>query len=298
MSRRRYGGEKASLRPLIVICNILIAGVLFLMLFFAYRYFTEIEDEQSADEPELELELELDEFINTDEEVVAIDPPPPPEITRATTTPPPDMTAPEAVFIPDYDDEFFGNSLFIGDSIMTGIHLYGYIPANNVFAKVGVNPDSVSYTEIDGQTALQKAESMRPARVYVMLGSNGISFIPAYRMVEFMEDLMAELGRAVPDSQVVLLTIPPVTFDYELENPETTDKIKDFNRQLLESAARNNYFIVDITSVLSTNEGYLSHTFAEVDGLHLKNETYKAILSHIQHTVEGSSRVRDVLNYS
>jgi lysophospholipase L1-like esterase len=277
----RYGKKEASLTPLIIVFNILIAGVLLLMVLFAYRFLTAEEDEPD-NASVTDTALESEEPVIDDEQIVE-----PLTMTRATTTPPPGREPPEVIIIPDYDDEFFENSLFIGDSIMTGIHLYGHIPSGNVFAKVGVNPDSVAYTEISGQTALGMAEAMRPARIYIMLGSNGIAFMSAGRMVSHMEEFIAELGRAVPSSEIILLTIPPVTPEYEQEHPETIEKINSFNSLLLETAARNNYYIIDTASVLSTSAGFLAPAYAEIDGLHFRSAAYKKMLSYIQHTIEN-----------
>jgi lysophospholipase L1-like esterase len=286
--RRHYGREKASLKPLIVLTNILIAGVVLLMVYLIYKHFTEeIPDAESggnsseapeiSDISEISDGLLIPEIMREPEEL---------EMTRATTTPPPGLAAVEEYIPAEFDEEFFENALFIGDSIMTGIHLYGHVLPSNVFAKVGVNPDSVAYTEIDNQTALQKAVAMRPERIYIMLGSNGISYMEAELMLTYMESFMSELGKNVPNSEIILLTIPPVTLEYEQEHPETTQKINYFNALLLESAANNNYLIVDTASVWKTNAGFLAPAYAEIDGLHFKNAAYKAMLSYIQFTLE------------
>ena len=284
--------KEASLTPIIMITNILIAGVLLLMVFFAYKYFTseEADDEQLTIDNE---QLTIDETEpDVGDDALGVPPeepeiPEPPVMTKAVTTPPYAEEAPEIVIIPDYTDEFYENAMFIGDSIMTGIHLYGHIPAGNVFAKVGVNPDSVMETKISGQTALEMAVDMKPARIYIMLGSNGIAFMSAGRMVSDMEEFIAELEKAVPNSQIILLTIPPVTDEYDREHPETIEKITAYNTLLLEAAERNNYFIIDTASILSTTTGFLAPAYAEVDGLHFRNAAYKAILSYIQFTIEN-----------
>jgi cytoskeletal protein RodZ len=84
-----YEKEKPSLMPFIVAVRILIAGVLFLMAFFAYRYITSEEPpptrtiptiaeitEQETPEPEITAEPEITTTT------------PPISMTRATTTPP------------------------------------------------------------------------------------------------------------------------------------------------------------------------------------------------------------------
>jgi lysophospholipase L1-like esterase len=282
---RNYGKKETSLTPVIIIINILIAGVLLLMVFFIYRFITAEPSEQGTKAP-----AEAAEQPEEPAEPPELLPPPEPEtpeMTKATTTPPPSAGAPEIINIPDFDKEFYEDALFIGDSIMTGIHLYGHIPAGNVFARVGINPESVSYTEINGQTALAAAMEMKPARIYIMLGSNGIAFMSAGRMISDMEEFIAELEQAVPGSEIILLTIPPVTSEYEHEHPETMEKILAYNALLFSSAEKNNYFIIDTAAILSTGEGFLAPAYAEVDGLHFRSGAYKAILNYIQFTIEN-----------
>ena len=77
----------------------------------------------------------------------------------------------------NYDPAFFQNDLFIGDSISTGLYLYSFLDKNNVFAEVGLNPESASKKEIDGVTCIEKAQTMNPKHIYIMLGSNGLAFL-------------------------------------------------------------------------------------------------------------------------
>ena len=89
-----------------------------------------------------------------------------------------------------YDPSFFANDYFIGDSIYTGLTAYGYFPDTQVFAKIGLNPQSAGTSEIKGQTAVSKAQSLQPTRIFIMLGSNGL----AYMGNEYMANSMKQLA--------------------------------------------------------------------------------------------------------
>ena len=80
----------------------------------------------------------------------------------------------------DYSKDFFSMDLFIGDSITTGLSLYGALSPKNVAAAVGYTPYKAYNTEIalgDGSTgtAFDYAVKMQPKRIFIMLGSNGIT---------------------------------------------------------------------------------------------------------------------------
>jgi lysophospholipase L1-like esterase len=285
---RPHGKKEASLTPLIVLINALIVGVLLLMVFFIYLFITSDEltppsrpNVQSAADNAQNAQLIIDE------------PEPEPEITptimtRAITTPPFGAeNSGSIVFIPgDFDREFFENDLFIGDSIMTGISHYRHISPANVFAKVGINPDNVRTTEIDGQTALGKATSMNPARIFIMLGSNGLDYLTAETMVA----RMATFAASLPSSDIIVLTIPPVTAKYAetVTAYDVMERINNINTLLISTAADNTYTVIDTTAILKDSTGYLAAEYAENDGLHFKSGAYNAMLSYIQAVLENS----------
>jgi lysophospholipase L1-like esterase len=260
------------------------------MLFFIYRYITSEEEAPPSrtPPPENNANTEADNIPSEDPEPI-ITTTPPPSMTRATTTPPETGSNDAFVFIPgDYDKEFFANNLFIGDSIMTGIHLYGHIPAGNVFAKVGLNLVSVLTTEIDDETVLSKAVRMKPARIFIMLGSNEIGYSTGADMIPRMLTFIDTLKNKVPDSEVIVLTISPVTAAHEQSRPENMEDINNYNNLLKEASSANNFFLIDVGEILKDSTGYFAQEYAESDGLHFKSGAYKAILSYIQFTIENS----------
>ncbi len=145
-----------------------------------------------------------------------------------------------------YDSDYFANDLFIGDSIYTGISLYGFFSKNKVFAKVGLNPSSARSQTIDGYTAAQKAKSMKPKRIFIMLGTNGIAFLSASYMTEQMQLLVGELQDASPDSQIYIVLIPPVTYAHDAEGQETMKQITDYNSSLAKMCSENGISTLDL----------------------------------------------------
>ena len=283
---RLHNKKEATLTPAIILINALIAGVLLLMVFFIYNYVTSEEGPAPTRTTPTEPGITDEPPDITEPDITTT----PISMTKGTTTPPFGGDNPEfPLFTPGvYDDDFFTDDLFIGDSIMTGIHLYGFIPVPNVFAIQGLNPNSVKTEEINGKTAYAKVEEMNPARIYIMLGSNGVAFMTGANMVTHMEEFISELKAIAPASEIILLTIPPVTAEYEASNPERTADINEFNALLKASALRNGYFLIDTAAILKDGAGHLAENYAEADGLHFKGSAYKAVLSLIQYTIENS----------
>lgn len=197
--------------------------------------------------------------------------------------------------VDSYSDEFYSNTLFIGDSIFTGLAAFEYLPPENVFAQVGLNPDSVLTKKINDVTVFEKASVMQPERVCIMLGTNGLAFLDVDYMVSNMKKVVNELRAVCPDTQIVLISIPPVTEEHEKDNPEKIPLIKEYNSLIEEIADEMECEYVDIYSLLIDETGYFSSDYAEVDGLHFVGITYKLALTAIQYEITGDE---SLLTYS
>lgn len=185
-----------------------------------------------------------------------------------------------------YNPAFFSNDLFIGDSISTGLTAYDFIDKANVFAEVGLNPESALTKAIDGVTCIQKAQGMQPTHIYIMLGSNGLAFLDSNAMAEKVSSLVEELQKVSPSSQISVLSIPPVTKEHDAAGSETMEKVNAYNTALKNICQEKGYKFIDICSVLTDEEGYFSEKYAENDGMHFLSNTYKVFLATVQNAVQ------------
>ena len=189
----------------------------------------------------------------------------------------------------DYDKDFYSKTLFIGDSISTGLSGFGYIPSDNVFAKVGLNPESALTTAIDGETASSKAQKMQPERVCIMLGTNGLAYMDTDYMAKKMGELIVQIQSAAPDAEIVVISIPPVTAEHESEKPENNANIISYNADLKKLAEDNNCKFVDLYDELTDKDGYFSADYAEADGLHFLGKAYGVMLSFVESSLNGNA---------
>ncbi len=191
-----------------------------------------------------------------------------------------------------YDAEFFSSDLFIGDSISTGYSLYGFLSEKNVFAKVGLNPSSVltkSVSTCYGEIGIEEMLGYTmPKRVYVMLGSNGIQWLSLSNMLKSTQTLAETITSVCPDAQIVIISVPPVTAEYNstVEDVNVMEKIDNYNRSLESYCSFNDILFVDASTLLKDNTGYFDHSYAESDGIHFKSSAYKTLLAKIQADVE------------
>lgn len=194
------------------------------------------------------------------------------ESAAKTTAPPPSNDT--------YDKSYFANDLFIGDSIYTGLYLYDYFPNNQVFAKVGLNPQSARITRINGYTAVRRATEGKPAHIFIMLGTNGLAYMSPSFMADELKALVGELKEASPDSSIYIVSIPPVTKVHEQAGQETMEMVNKYNGLLKDMCGECSAEYLDLCSQLQDENGYFSSLYAEADGMHFLGAAYKKMLAY------------------
>ncbi len=241
-----------------------------------------------------------------------------PETTAATTTAPPEttttaVTEPPAVNpVPENpspkDDSYLENCVFIGDSITLGFSSYGVIPEQNVYASIGMNIDKInteaipimlrdendpSVYSIREMTILEALEVSRPETIYIMLGSNGIVWLSNEHMISRYDAFVESIRAILPESDIYILSIPPVTAGREDPNNANgqilNENIDSYNSELLKFANEKGLYFVDINTALKGNDGKLPTESAGRDGMHFNKDTYFKVKDYIlSHTAESA----------
>ena len=268
----------------IVALNIIIVGIIILLIVLVYMHMKDDTGSGRGEtttapvtlpEGETSAENGLNTGTGTAQTAAA---------TSADTETPAETTIDITLPMP-YTQEYFANDLFIGDSISTGLYLYSYLEKDNVFAEVGLNPESALTKQIDGVTCIDKAMEMNPKRIYIMLGSNGLAFLDGKYMANKLVELIAELEMACPTAKICVISIPPVTKEHDGEGNETMEKVNTYNEALKSLSEEGGYTYIDICTLFKDSEGYFAEKYAESDGLHFQGSTYTLMLGYIQKTI-------------
>lgn len=276
----------------IVILNLLIVGVIITLCVLIYMYMSgKLEETNVAN---LGQESQSEAVITTtavttgtfETTVITTTPESSAEISFETTPEDGEDDTIVAVETDTYDEEFYENDLFIGDSIATGLLNYGYLNSNQVYAQIGLNPESAHSTEYDGYTAVTKAEEVQPKRIYIMLGSNGLAYMGNTYMIQQMKVLVESLREVCPESHIYLISIPPVTKAHESEGQETMAMVNGYNKLLKDLADEIGVIYLDLCSELQDSTGYFSDAYAEADGMHFLGTAYKKMLSFVQKSIQ------------
>lgn len=207
------------------------------------------------------------------------------EITEATeviTAAATEAQTTEDTPLPTFDKNFFNNDLFIGDSIFTGLYLFGFLDQNNVFAEIGLNPESLHTKDINGITCPDKITAMQPRHIYIMLGTNGLAYMNGDYMANKLGEFTDKIKNISPKTKVFIISIPPVTKEHEALGNETMAKVNYYNSRLKATAESVGCTYIDLCSSLLDDEGYFSAKYAERDGLHFLGAAYYVLLNAVQ----------------
>lgn len=188
---------------------------------------------------------------------------------------------------------YFNDAVFIGDSLTTGIQLYNILPDTTVLAAVGVGLENIYSKEVIGpsgsqQTILAAADSQQPAKIYVMLGINGLKGLGADKTVELYRDLVQHLKETHPDSIIYVQSFMPINeekfqanYGYNLTNAD----IDACNEKLMAMAGEEQVYYVNPAEAIKDEIGGLPAEFT-TDGLHFKGEYYNKWIDYLkEHTV-------------
>ena len=185
-----------------------------------------------------------------------------------------------------YNAAHFKDDLFIGDSIYTGLSLYGFIDADHVAAAIGYTPYK-AMNSIFGNTnesALSYAAKMQPKRIFIMLGSNDMGGRDHSFLISSYDSFLSLLKESCPESTICVVSIPPVTADSSLASRSDISNrdIILVNAELRRMCKTYEALYFDLNSLVSDDDGYFKKQYAEIDGLHFVYDTYVLMLSELE----------------
>lgn len=190
-------------------------------------------------------------------------------------------------------ETYFSKCVFVGDSITVGLADYQLVPVKNVFAEIGLNIEKINTetmkTAYGDVTAIDALKEAKPENVYIMLGSNGISWLSASDMIGYYSEFVDKIKKQLPDTKIYILSVPPVTAARETaaEEPILNSDVDKYNSELLKMADEKEIYYVDINTALKGNDGKFPSDMAEKDGMHFVKTTYSVMLNYIlSHTAK------------
>lgn len=175
------------------------------------------------------------------------------------------------------DDEYFSDTVFVGDSRTEGFKLYSGLKTADIFAAKSISVDNIyrmnavlsshgEYVPIIDALSWQDY-----SKVYIMLGINELGY-DVETFIDLYSKLIDNIRELQPNAGIYLQAIIPVSkLKDENSSIYTNERICSFNEALSMLAAEKELFFIDTYSALCNEDGYLPED-ATIDGVHLIKE--------------------------
>jgi hypothetical protein len=184
-----------------------------------------------------------------------------------------DYTLPVPEFKP-VNDSYFDKVLFIGDSRIAGLELYGLLGGADILTSSSLSVDeafekkfSLSDKEV---TLVEQVASNTYSSIYVMFGLNELGWNYSSAFQSEYSAFVSELKNLAPGSSIYLQSIIPITSG-KSGNPSylTNEKIAEYNLIIKNIAKENKVYYIDLNELLADATGALDGKFAEANGISL-----------------------------
>ena len=199
-------------------------------------------------------------------------------------------TPPEPVYTP-MDDEWFENTMFLGDSLTHGLSLYGGLSTPTYYYYTGMSVFNVMSKTLECSKGSKKTldealASKNWERVYILLGINEIGSDTESYKTKYGE-LIDHIRAKLPNAEICIQTILPVSRSKEAQKTGFSKYLVDRkNAALAELAREKTCLLVDTHAALADSGGYLPESWTW-DGVHLNVAQYKTWVSWLRTHVGG-----------
>ncbi len=188
------------------------------------------------------------------------------------STPAPGGSVPESAA---RGDDYFQTCAFIGDSHVEGLKYI--VPADRVLAKNGLNLSRIAET-----IPVENAAALKPEHIYIMMGTNGVSWMSHSSMISDYTNYINSLQNAVPGADIYVMSIPPVTAAKSSksvsENGIPNSMINEYNELVSQMCKDNGWHFLDIHSAVADSSGCLTND--STDGVHMPVGVYKNVIKN------------------
>ena len=192
-------------------------------------------------------------------------------------------------------EEFMAGTLFIGDSRTNRAITYGHISSKSAFAMNGATHRtamSERFLDPDGsgtkKTMVEAAGILKPARIVVCFGINGIAFMGEENFMKDYAALLDALAAASPGSRLIVQSVLPVSSAYEAKDPRMDNAVIDrYNSRLEELIESRGGLFMNAAGVLKNSDGDLDAAYDSGDGLHYNKKAYEVLFDFIEKNREA-----------
>lgn len=199
----------------------------------------------------------------------------------------------------DAGQSYIDDIVFIGDSTTHGMAFYGVLkggkettqvwtPKSGTLAMWNLLTENIVYPEDDSEMLIGDAIGIkRPKMVVLTLGVNGVSSLSEEDFKKYYQGLIDVIKKESYETQIILQSIYPVCDYYQYVNSISMEKINRANGWIAQLADANDIYYLNTISALVGENGYLTETYCNGDGIHISKEGFNVVLEYIRtHAID------------
>lgn len=210
----------------------------------------------------------------------------------------PAVTPPDAKFTRSAEyDAFLSDTVFVGDSICSGLRVYKILPEDSVLAKGSVGARSVfdyKYPLRGTEFSLTYALTvLKPKYVVFSMGMNDIRMTTAEKYCENYGKLLDTIHAVIPEATLYVASITPISATCKFSTNAHIDSYNEAVKTYI-SGLNKGYRYVDFTKYMKDTGNNLKANYSGNDGIHLTTIAYQAMLYGLCEALVDTGEVSGV----
>ena len=208
-----------------------------------------------------------------------------------STTPVPNNGKPDIPAIAKADDKFFSDSVFVGNSLVDGLYLYGGVNTCDWLSGTGLSVANARTQKLSDKhggscTVMDALAAKKYGKVYVQLGINEIG-MDQDDFAKSYGKLLSDIRKLQPSADIYVMSLTPVSAYKSAHSPYFThDRVVSFNKAIYKLCADGGYWYLDDFTPLADKDGYLPSADTK-DGVHFVISYYPVWMDVIRtHYIE------------
>lgn len=211
------------------------------------------------------------------------------KITKKKVEPPVVQTQQQTYYpTTNANEEAFRKIVMVGDSNTRNMYSNGYIAGNRTWAIPCLHATTMLYSELYVYQPYQKinlldaVSKFKPEKMIINFGSFSTAWISESEFLTNANLIIQKIKALSPGTQIMLISIYPITQYGPNINEFSQDTINYFNRKIYEIAQKNGLKYFDVQTVLKNNAGYGNTSYYTGDGYHLNSNGHRVVKEYIK----------------
>jgi len=188
----------------------------------------------------------------------------------------------------NYGEDYFNSLTFVGDSNTMNFYLNGFVNGVNAWAIPCLHASTMHHWDINlyglgiQMKLLDATEKYKPNKMILNLGTFSTTWIEKDEFLEKSNEIIEKIKEVSPNTQIILISIYPITKYGANINNFNQDTINKYNYMILEMANKYNLKFLDVQEVLKDETGYGNPAYITEDGFHLTYLGHSVVKEYIK----------------